>query len=140
MSISRDKLRAIINLLSDERQAHAAAYRLAQEAKERGVLVSDLIAEVLAPASATASATASAPPFSDIDDGISAFGKKVNPLAYGLRTTINRETEKAWLVEWLDGSEIWLPKSQCSHRGEDAQGRSILIIPMWLLNTKALKV
>jgi hypothetical protein len=49
MTLAAAKLRAVVNLLSDPLQAHAAAGVLATEAKARNVLVSDLIAGALAP-------------------------------------------------------------------------------------------
>ena len=48
MTFTADKLRAVVNLLSDPLQAHAAAAVLAREAEERKVLVADLIAQTLA--------------------------------------------------------------------------------------------
>jgi hypothetical protein len=50
MTISPSKLRAVVNLLADPLQAGAAANILATEAKERGLLVADLIAETTAAA------------------------------------------------------------------------------------------
>lgn len=50
MPLTDAKIRAVANLLSDPLQAHAASSVLAAEAKERGVLIADLIAAALAPA------------------------------------------------------------------------------------------
>ena len=43
MTLSDAELRAVVNLLSDPLQAHAATHVLAEAAKERGVLVAELI-------------------------------------------------------------------------------------------------
>lgn len=137
MTLSREKLRAVVNLLSDEMQAHAAAHLLTKAAKERGVLIADLIAEALADAPAAPSAS-EPPSFQDVSEIHPAFGKRINADLYGLRTWVIRETDRAWLAEWPGQSEIWLPKSQCDHCGQDAQGRTILIIPMWLVKKKGL--
>jgi hypothetical protein len=135
MSLTDAKLRAVVNLLGDPLQAHAAAHVLAEEAKRRGVLVADLVAESLT------STQASAPPppkFSDVDDDRIdvAIGKRINFNAYGLRTEILGETDRAWRVRTPAGGESWLPKSQCQHHGEDAVGRAILIVPTWLWRKK----
>jgi hypothetical protein len=66
MTLSSAKLRAVVNLLADPLQVHAAAHVLAEEAKARGVLVSDLIAGILAPTPPPPSA----PEFSDVADSI----------------------------------------------------------------------
>jgi hypothetical protein len=46
MTLSATKLCAVVNLLADPLQAHAAANILATEAKARGVVVADLIASL----------------------------------------------------------------------------------------------
>jgi hypothetical protein len=140
MALSPDKLRAIVNLLSDPLQAHAAAHRLAEEAKERRVLVADLISEALGPGPPKAARAPPIPPGEPelFDNGVSAIGRPLNLRDYGLRTTVLRETAMAWLVEWPSGEDVWLPKSQCQHKGLDVDGRVIFIIPVWLLKRKAL--
>ena len=130
MALTGDKLRKVVNMLSEPLQAHAAAHLLSVEAKERGVLVADLIADVLAPPPMATSAVA--PTFSDV-----ATGRRVNRETYGLQSFIFRETTKAWLVETPDGADqVWLPKSECEHHGEDSVGRAILVVPMWLARKK----
>jgi hypothetical protein len=137
MSLTDAKLRAVVNLLGDPLQAHAAAHVLAEEAKRRSMLVSDLIAQSLAPAQASTPPT---PSFSDVEadsDRIDvAIGKRINFAAYGLRAEILGETEKAWLRRTPAGGETWLPKSQVEHHGEDAAGRAIFIVPAWLWRKK----
>ena len=135
MDLSPAKLRAIVNLLADPLQAHAAAHLLSEAAKERHLLVSDLIQMAMAPPSAVtksieAGAAASA------DGGIAAVGRRIDRDHYGLRAFVAAETEKAWLVDGPGGEQTWLPKSQCEHHGEDAAGRAILIVPMWLARRK----
>jgi hypothetical protein len=135
VSITDAKLRAVINLLGDPLQAHAAAHVLAQEAKRRKMLVADLVAESLAPTQA------SAPPplkFSDVDDDRIdvAIGKRINFNAYGLRAEILGETGKAWLTRTPSGGETWLPRSQVEHHGADAVGRTIFVLPSWLARKK----
>jgi hypothetical protein len=135
MTLAASKLRKVVNMLGDPLQAHAAAHLLAVEAKERGVLISDLVAEGLAP-----STTAPAPPtFTDVDSNnpFAGIGKRIDRDHYGLCAFITHETEKAWLVQGPDSDEeVWLPKSQCEHHGEDPGGRAILIVPMWLARKK----
>jgi hypothetical protein len=137
VSLTAAKLRAIVNLLGDPLQAHAAAHVLAEEAKRRGKLVSDLIEESLA------AARGSAPPpprFSDIEadsDRIDvAIGKKINLNVFGLRAEVLGETAKAWLARTPAGGETWLPRSQVKHHGEDPAGRTIFVLPSWLARKK----
>jgi hypothetical protein len=131
MTLTGAKLRKIVNLLSDERQSHAAAHALAVAAKERGVLVADLIQTALAPPPPT-------PILAGVDDGLSAIGRRIDADHYGLRSFIKRQTDKAWLVERPPGGRVpvsvpmWLAKSACQHHGEDATGRAIIVIPTWL--------
>jgi hypothetical protein len=126
MALTGDKLRKVVNMLSEPLQAHAAAHLLSVEAKERGVLVADLIADALAPP------PMATPSFSDV-----ATGRRVNRETYGLQSFIFHQTAKAWLVETPDGADqIWLPKSECEHHGEDALGRAIFTVPMWLARKK----
>ena len=135
MSLTAAKLRAVVNLLSDSLQAHAAAHVLAEEAKRRGVLVADLVAESLAPTQASAPPP---PKFADVDDDRLdiAIGKRINFNAYGLRAEILGETARAWRTRTPAGGESWLPKSQVEHHGEDAVGRAIFIVPAWLWRKK----
>jgi hypothetical protein len=134
MPIPDDKLRKVINLLSDPLQAHAAANILATAAKERGVLVSDLMG-ALAPPSMTT------PRFRRVSDNpFAGEGRRIDRDHYGLQAHISAETDKAWLVEGPDGESVWLPKSQCEHHGEDPDGRAILIVPMWLARKKGFPV
>ena len=91
MTLSADKLRAIVNLLADPMQAHAVAHRLTKEAKARGVLVADLIGQTLAP-----------------------------PSALSLDDVAESEDDPATAL------------GQCG----DGQGRTIFIIPAWLIRRK----
>jgi hypothetical protein len=131
MTFSDAKLRAVVNLLSDPLQAHAAAHALAEEAKRRKMLVADLVAESLAPTQASAPPP---PKFSDVDDDRVdvAIGKRINFNAYGLRAEVLGETGKAWRARALGGGEVWLPKSHVDRHGEDAVGRTIFVLPSWL--------
>jgi hypothetical protein len=135
MSLTAAKLRAVVNLLSDPLQAHAAAHILAEEAKPREVLVADLVAESLAPTRASGPPP---PSFSDVDDDRIdvAVGKRINLSAYGLRTEVLAETGKAWLARSPAGGETWLPRSQVEHHGAGAVGRAIFILPAWLAKKK----
>ncbi len=83
-----------------------------------------------------------APSFADVaereDDPATALGKRINEDAFGLRSLVLKETAKAWRVSTpkafaLPERETWLPKSRCQARGEDAQGRTIFIVPAWLI-------
>lgn len=138
MTFSDAKIMAVINLLGDPLQAHAAAHALAQEAKRRKMLVADLVAESLAQAQPS---TAPAPKFSDVDDDRIdvAIGKRINFDTYGLRAEILGETNRAWLARAPGGGEFWLPKSQCQHHGADAVGRAIFIVPAWLWKKKGFR-
>jgi hypothetical protein len=125
--ITGAKLRAIVNLLADPLQAHAAANILAKEAAERKVLVADLIAEGLDLAEE---------PLAEPESLTKPEGKVLNDESYGLQSLITAATEKAWLVDSPNGGETWLPRSQCQSHGLDAYGRTILIVPMWLARKK----
>jgi hypothetical protein len=132
MTLAAAKFRAVVSLLSDPLRAHAAAGVLATEAKARNVLVSDLIAGALAPPPPPA------PEFSDVADTIDTpIIRRINPEVCGLRAEILAQTPKAWLTRAPSG-EVWLPKSQVEHHGEDAIGRPILIVPLWLARKKNL--
>jgi hypothetical protein len=144
MSLAGPKLRAVINLLSDERQAHAAAHVLAEEAKRRGVLVADLIAQALAPATPEPPPARQAQPpeprFHDVGgnaDVTVAVGKQISSQVYGLQSEIRRETDLAWLVRSpIDGSDVWIPKSQAERHGTDPVGRSIFVMSAWIARKK----
>ena len=125
MSLTAAKVRAIANLLSDERQAHAAAHVLAEEAKRRGVLVADLITEALAPAQASAPPP---PKFSDVDANRIdvAIGNRINFHAYGLRTEILHETDRAWRVRMPTGENPGCQKASASITARTLlEGRSL---------------
>ena len=114
MTLSATKLRAIVNLLSDPGSAANAASILAKEARERGLLVSNLVAQTIAPASSTSSPPPSAPPrwqdVGDEDDG--PYTKRIDADHIGLVGVLVAETPKAWCVETTNGADAWLPKSQ----------------------------
>jgi hypothetical protein len=131
MTLTAARLRAMVNLLADQRQAHAVANLLAEAARARGMLISDLVAEAL---TSSSGASTSAPTFSEIDDAdrTTAIESPINANFFGLRTQILGETPKAWLARTPARGEVWLAKSQVEHHGEDAAGRAILIIPTWL--------
>lgn len=134
-----DKLRAVVNMLSDEGSAHVAARVLAREAAERGLLVADLIAQVLG---TKASPPPPPPSWHEAgtfhSDDSRGSGKKISAQDYGLQSYVKRQTDKAWLVRSPKGEDMWLPKSECSDQGEDLAGRTIFIIPMWLARKKGL--
>lgn len=136
MALSEDKLRKVVNMLGDPMQAHAAAHRLSEEAKERGVLVADLMAQVLG-RGPRAAPPPPPPQWNDV-----TTGRKVSRTNYGLQAFIKKETDKAWLVEGhdLEDDDVWLPKSQCEYHGEDPLGRGIFIVPMWLARKKGFPV
>jgi hypothetical protein len=62
----------------------------------------------------------------------------INPDVCSLRSEILAQTPKAWLTRVPSGGEVWLPKSQVEHHGEDAIGRAIPIVPLWLARKKGL--
>ena len=146
MTLSVQKLRGVINLLSDPLQAGNAAFILTREAKERGVLVADLM--LLVSSASTSSAQTYRPPppppkpeptaeptSSDVksyDDRAKPFTKSLGDGDVGLASAILSETPKAWLVAKPDGTKAWLAKSQVLHRGEDRRGRAYFSIPAWL--------
>jgi hypothetical protein len=43
---------------------------------------------------------------------------------------------RAPATPWPIESETWLPKSQVRHHGEDAAGRAIFVVPIWLARKK----
>jgi hypothetical protein len=138
--LTGSKLRAVVNLLSDPLQSHAAANILAEEAKRRSCLVVDLLTEALAPAPPTQPAEP-APASYDVlvedDIGVS-IGRRINAESYGLRSEIIATTEKAVLIRTRANTKVWLPKSQIERHGEDAVGRAILIVPVWLARKAGL--
>jgi hypothetical protein len=120
MTLTVKQLRSVANMLSDPGSAANAAGILAREAKERGVLVADLIAQMAAPApqapsSSPASAPPSAPPtWQDVDDedDDGPYVKLIDADHVGLVSMLLAETDKAWLVEKPDGSEAgWRSRS-----------------------------
>lgn len=54
---------------------------------------------------------------------------------------INAETDKAWLVQLDEETELWLPKSQC-HIVPDlptnVNGSGTIYIPEWLAEEKGI--
>jgi hypothetical protein len=77
----------------------------------------------------------------DDDDITTAIGKRINSETYGLRSEVLHETDRACRVRapatpWPIESETWLPKSQVRHHGEDAAGRAIFVVPIWLARKK----
>ncbi len=127
MTLTPQKLRAVVNLLADPLQAAAAANILATEAAQRKLLVADLVAEAMSPAPAAPSWRNVA----TVDEG-GPYVRRIDADHVGLVSEIKYSTEKAWLVETPNGGETWLPKSQCQEHGEDALGRAILVVPKWL--------
>ena len=53
---------------------------------------------------------------------------------------IKRQTEKAYLVDHGGDEEVWLPKSQVSHRAPDSDKSSlrVFVVPEWLAIEKGL--
>jgi hypothetical protein len=136
MTLSAKQLRSVVNMLADQGSAANAAGILAREAKERGLLVSDLVAQSVGPApTAPAPAPPTAPSWQDVDDDEDVGGpytKYIGPDHVGLVSEVLAETDLAWLVEKPDGSEAWLAKSVVQCHGEDFRGRAILVVPKWL--------
>jgi hypothetical protein len=135
MTLTADKLRAVVNLLSDPLQAHAAAAVLAREAEERKVLVADLIAQTLAPVEAPPTAPVEPPRWRDVDvaPDRGPYVKRIDSGRFGLVGVVARKSARAWLVEVPPGGKFqWLPKSRCELRGEDVSGRGIFVVPSWL--------
>ena len=94
MTLSATKLRGVVNLLADPLQASAAAGILAAEARERGVLVADLIAETMSPPSEAVAA----PTLRDvapIDDG-GFYARRIDAEHVGVLAEVIHETDKAW--------------------------------------------
>lgn len=44
---------------------------------------------------------------------------------------IAKETDKAWLIETLDGKKTWYPKSKCQ-----LAEANILRVPDWIINNQ----
>jgi hypothetical protein len=134
--LSDATLRAIVNMLSaDEGTAAVAMAKLRDAARERRMLVSELISSVSGSAAPAPRTQPEAPPtFLDVDDGIGvAVGKRINFATYGLQAAVRYETDKAWLVKSpLGGPDVWLPKSQVEPHGVDQAGRTIWVMPLWL--------
>ena len=110
------------------------AFWLVAEAWMRKTRSKAMCGKAIAPA-------ARPPAFSDIDDENDieiAIGKRINAENYGLRSEILHETDKAFLVRTPGRKQAWLAKSQVEHHGEDAIGRAILIVPMWLARKAGL--
>src|SRR5262249_17361339 len=123
MPRTSEQLRKIINMLADERQAPVALNMLRAEAKDRDILVVDLLAS-LAPTAPSPEPELEPVPTDSLDI---AIGKRIDHRSYGLRSEIKHETEKAYLVRSpVGGPDVWLPKTQCEYHGEDAVGRAIL--------------
>ena len=136
MPRTNEQLRKIVNMLADDRQAPVALDMLRTEAKERRVLVSDLLVSLTAPAVPVPQAQPQPPtPAESIRDVVGQI--LTNPPRYGLKTQILGETDKAWKVRSPIGSlPEWIPKSQAEHRGEDSVGRAIFILTLWIAREK----
>jgi hypothetical protein len=142
MTLSTQKLVAIVNLLSDPGSAANAASILASEAKERELLFADLIAQatngpLTAPRQPDArpAARQTEPGFADIGDGYvddRPYVRRIDSESVGLVSEIIAENTKDWRVELPSGTAIWFAKSVVDHHGEGSQGRSIFTVPCWL--------
>jgi hypothetical protein len=139
VTLSAKQLRGVVNLLADPLQAASAAGILAKEARERGVLVADLIAQTTAPTPIPSqapepAAPPTAPAWQDVTpiDGGGPYARRIDIDHVGLVSEVIAETEKAWLVETPAGAEAWLAKSQCQNHGQDHRGRVIFVLPRWL--------
>jgi hypothetical protein len=115
VSLSVQKLRGVINLLSDPLQVGNAAFILTREAKERGVLVADLI--LLVSSAPTSSAQTYRPP---------PPPPKPEPTAELTWSDVKPYDDRA-----KDGAVAWLPKSYVIKRNKDRKGRSYFSIPAW---------
>jgi hypothetical protein len=109
MTLSTQKLVGVINLLSDPLLAANAAGILAREARERGLLVADLIAQTTAaaPAYSPPPPPSTAPSFRDVesvDDG-GPYVKRIDHDHIGLVCWIIAEGPKAWCSQKPDGEE-----------------------------------
>jgi len=49
---------------------------------------------------------------------------------------IKHETEKAWLIEFEEGVEEWMPMSQCEL--DSINGVEVISVPEWLATDKGL--
>jgi len=137
VTLSATKLRGVVNLLADPLQASAAAGILAAEARERGVLVADLIAETMSPPSEAVAA----PTLRDvapIDDG-GFYARRIDAEHVGVLAEVIHETDKAWKIEDANGNGIWLATKPCEYHGEDPSGRAILVVPRWLADRIGLR-
>jgi hypothetical protein len=144
VSLSVQKLHGVINLLSDPLQAGNAAFILTSEAKERGVLVADLMLLVSSAPTSSAQTYRPPPPPSDPSPSSPPCWQDVEPIDddgpyaqrlgqhVGLVSEILGETDKAWLVLTPSRDEAWLAESVVENHGEDRRGRAILVLPKWL--------
>jgi hypothetical protein len=100
MKLTGAKLRAVLNMLSDEKQSHAAAHIISKAAQDAKTLVADFISENLGLNE----------PQRDFDNG-SAFDPS---RGFYCSVVIIRDTDRAWLLSRniMEEGSIWIPKSQ----------------------------
>jgi hypothetical protein len=152
----KDRLRAIINMLADEKSAHAAAHILRNEAAKSKLLVSDFILECLA-AEDLALIRAklkemeqerqrqererqererreqARDPWTDVDD------EHFNPRGgrYYL-VDIIYETDRAYLIA-VD-PDIWIPKSQSKLFQQVSATKHRLWVKDWIAREKNIRM
>jgi hypothetical protein len=161
MPLSKDKLRAVINMLADEKQAHAAAHVLRTQAAENKVLVVDyilnlLVAEDLAFIRAKLKEVdqerqrqererqqrerqererqerGRQNTWTDVGD------ENFNPRGgHCYLVDIHYETERAYLIGV--NPDIWIPKSQSRLIGDNGHGKCRLWIKDWIAREKDIR-
>ena len=94
------KLRAIVNLLSDPLQSHAAANILTEEAKRRSCLVADLLAEALRTAPPTQPAVPALRFATSWSRTMSAYRHAAAHLTVDITTSIHSEPQSAATAEF----------------------------------------
>jgi len=123
--VIRSKLIAVLNLLADEGQAHAAAYALAKVAVADHKLIADYFIDAL-----------QIPEPPERPKAV-----RENDGAWIVVAIIAR-TEKAVLVEaigWEDEDDsVWLPRSQIKTRCVEDEDCEVWV-PTWLLKAKGVE-
>jgi hypothetical protein len=134
MPFTQEKLRAMLNLLADEKQAHAVAYLLSKAAAEDKELVADFIAKNLGPANGNAKDRGRQQEANaDCDD------EKFDPSdGHYYLAKVCHTTALARLVSMNGYDKLWLPKSQCKLLGYKGGKYYRMWIKDWIAREKGI--
>jgi hypothetical protein len=112
MKLTGEKLRAVINMLADEKQAHAAAHILTEAAKETKDLLADFISNNLGTKNTKVKDIPKRPPHPPVHTNVDEDGMAFDD-EEGFYCTVEilHRTERAILVS-NNEQQVWLPKSQ----------------------------